>query len=132
MSKIKIISKKEPAERGKINPEILKVIIAAAPFLAGIYFEWASGLVCIFLLIYLWYCYKCTGEILVQTDVVLLAAVVIPAVYGLSIFWAVDSGMAIFGMIKYLPLPLFVLALKQTEQEKRKELLNYIPISGMI
>lgn len=132
MAKIKIISKCESKIQREINPQPLKIFMASAPFLCGIYYEWASGLACLFLLAYLGYCYKRRGNILVVSSAALIAAVVIPLFYGISPLWAVDSGMTLFGMLKFLPLPFFVLAKDQLKKENRKELLNYIPVSGMI
>lgn len=132
MAKTKIISKCESKIQKEINPEPLKVFIASAPFLFGIYYEWASGLACLFLLAYLGYCYKRKGSILVTASAALIAAAVLAVFYGISALWAVDSGMALFGLLKFLPLPVFVLAKNQLEKEKRKELLDYIPVSGLI
>ena len=42
-------------------------------------------------------------------------------------FWAVDRGMVWLGVIKYLPLPLFVIA-----SGGKKDLLKYVPFSGAI
>lgn len=38
--------------------------------------------------------------------------------YILSVFWAADSGMAPFGAVKFLPLPLFLLLLMQQNNDK--------------
>lgn len=130
MSK-KIIQRSE-AEHSKANPEPLKILIAVAPFLIGLYYEWTSAVACVFILGYLWYCFKYTGQIKIFGTLALTAAVVLSAAYGFSTFWAVDSGMALFGMVKFLPLPLFVLATEQLAVEQREELLDYIPISGII
>ena len=130
MSNRKVIKKSNLKKKANIEP--LKIFIAAVPFLIGVYYEWASCLVCILLMGYLCYCFKTNGEIQISWSVPLFAAALIPAAYGISAFWAVDSGMALFGMAKFLPLPLFVLAAQQTEKEERKSLTDYVPASGMI
>ena len=56
----------------------------------------------------------------------MLFAALMPRAYGISAIWAVDSGMAVFGMIKFLPLPIFVLAIGQLEHDKKVELLEYL------
>lgn len=131
MSNKKIIKRHDYAQK-TVSEEPLKIFIAIAPFLVGMYYEWASSIAVVFLLCYLWYCFMVAGEIQILRSVSLLAATVIPATYGISTFWAVDSGLAFFGMIKFLPLPLFVLAAEQVEKEFRKNLLDYVPVSGMI
>lgn len=130
MSK-KIIRNSEKSP-GKSVLKPLKIFIAAVPFLIGVYYEWASCLVCMLLMGYLWYCFKMKGKILISWSVPLLAAVLIPVAYGISAVWAVDSGMALFGMAKFLPLPFFVLSVQQTEKEERESLTDYVPASGMI
>ena len=122
-------SKKSP---GKSVLKPLKIFIAAAPFLIGVYYEWASCLVCILLIGYLRYCFKMKGKIQISWSLPLFAAALIPVAYGISALWAVDSGMALLGMVKFLPLPLFVLAVQQTEKEERESLTDYVPASGMI
>lgn len=122
----------EKKEQKDINAEPLKMFIAIAPFCIGIAHEWASSLTCIFLLGYLWYCYFKTGKIKICNSETMLFAALMPLAYGISAIWAVDSGMAVFGMIKFLPLPIFVLAIGQLEHDKKVELLEYLPLSGTV
>lgn len=131
MSNKKIIKRYDYIQK-TVSEGPLKIFIATAPFLSGMYYEWASGIAVVFLVGYLWYCFMTIGEIRILRSVFLLAAAVIPAAYGISTFWAVDSGLALLGMSKFLPLPLFVLAAEQVEKEFRKNLLDYVPVSGML
>lgn len=135
MSKEKNLNKnadKCDLKQKKENAEPLKIFIAVVPFLIGVYYEWTSCLASMFLLGYLWYCFRMNGKIQIFWSLPILAAVVIPVAYGISTFWAVDSGMALFGMVKFLSLPLFVLAVQQTGKEERESLTDYVPSSGMI
>lgn len=129
MSKGKNI-KRDTQIRRTVSPQPLKIFTAAVPFLFGIYYEWGSGIICLILLGILWHCFRCRGEITLPVNFLFLSAVIIPVMYGISSIWAVDSGMALFGMAKFLPLPLFVLAVSQLEQKEKAELLDYIPLSG--
>lgn len=131
MSKRKIIRQYKKEEK-KNNPEPLKILLCVFPFFMGMYFEWSSAVACISILGYLGYCFRNTGRILISRSTVLLAAVVITIAYGLSAFWAVDAGMALFGMLKYLPLPLLVLAVEQLDTYQRHDFMAYIPVSGAI
>lgn len=45
--------------------------------------------------------------------------------YLLSVFWAVDAGMAFLGFLKFLPLPLYYLLL--LEQHRTEEILRLLP-----
>lgn len=47
--------------------------------------------------------------------------------YILTCFWAVDTGAALIGIIKFLPLPLFMLAAEQEERDTLADILNLIP-----
>lgn len=46
--------------------------------------------------------------------------------YALSVFWAVDRGMAFIGFLKFLPLPLYLLVLMQQKAEGIMAKLPYI------
>ncbi len=131
MSKGKNI-KRDTQTRRTVSPQPLKIFTAAVPFLFGIYYEWGSGIICIILLGILWHCFRCRGEIILPVNPLFLSAVIIPVMYGISSIWAVDSGMALFGMVKFLPLPLFVLAVSQLEQKEKASLLDYVPLSGVM
>ncbi len=130
MSKKIIRNSNKNPEKSVLKP--LKIFIAASPFLIGVYYEWISCLASMFLLGYLLYCLKIRGKIRVSWSISLFAAALIPVAYGISAFWAVDSGMTLFGMAKFLPLPLFVLAVQQTKKEERGALTDYVPVSGSI
>lgn len=132
MSKRKIIKTCDTQVHRTASPKPLKLFLGAAPFLAGLYYEWMSGLACIFLIGYLWYCVRNTGSIRIFRSLSMLTYVLLPVVYGVSVFWAVDSGMALMGMLKFLPIPLFAAAAGQLEREQRKGLLDYIPVSGAV
>lgn len=56
-----------------------------------------------------------------------VTVLVITLCYGLSVFWAVDSGMAFIGFLKMLAAPLFVLLLLQYRQG-RQLLLDSLPV----
>ena len=63
----------------------------------------------------------------IRKDFITSAAVALVAGYGLTCFWAVDSGMALIGFLKYLPLLLYVVCLQQEEkQTKIPELLPWL------
>lgn len=110
----------------------LKVLIAIAPFFVGIFYEWTSVLLSIFLIGYLLHCYYHNGKVRVPKSITLLSTTVIVCAYGLSVFWAVDHGMAVMGIVKFLPLPLFVLAIAQVEAVHRQELLELLPLAGFV
>lgn len=132
MSKRKNIKNINREEQRKITAEPLKLFIAIAPFCIGMAYEWTSAIACFFLLGYLWYCYRNTGRLRICNSILLVSMLVLSLSYGFSSIWAVDSGMALFGFVKFLPLPLFVFAIEQLEDIKSIHLLSYVPMSGAI
>ena len=108
----------------------LWIFLLVIPFLGGGFYEPVSGLCSIFLIGYLTYCRKKAGGLTLYWNLVLISTVALAAFYGLSVLWAVDTGMAFLGFVKFLPMPLFVLAVLQLQKEERERLLTAVPISG--
>lgn len=50
--------------------------------------------------------------------------------YAISCIWAVDSGLAVWGIVKYLPVPLFGVCMMQAGSQERMVLLKMIPWIG--
>lgn len=131
-TKVQITNSWDTVTTFRADPKPLKIFIAVFPFLIGGYYEWASCMASIVLLGYLLYCYKVYGKMYVFRSMALLTSAVIIVAYGISVFWAVDSGMAVFGVVKYLPVLIFVISLEQVDQKQRGEVLNYVPVSGAV
>lgn len=55
------------------------------------------------------------------------AVLVVFSGYILTCFWAVDAGAALTGIIKFLPLPLFMLAAEQEKRDTLEDILNLLP-----
>lgn len=56
-------------------------------------------------------------QLTVPVSLPFYGVVVLSLFYGLSILWAVDKGMAFVGFMKFMPLPLYLLCLRQEEKE---------------
>lgn len=110
----------------------LWVFLLVIPFLGGGFYEPVSCLCSIYLIGYLIYCRKKVGELTLYGNLTMVSVTVLAACYGLSALWAVDAGMAFLGFVKFLPIPLFVLAVLQLSVEKRESLLTAVPISGTV
>lgn len=57
-----------------------------------------------------------------------IAVLLVPAFYTISPLWAADKGMAIFGILRYLPLSLYVLTLMQYSREQLRRALSLVPL----
>lgn len=103
----------------------------ASVLLIGGYYEWASALISLVLLAFLCIQRKENGCLQLPRGLYYYALCLVCAVFLLSPIWAVDRGMAPLGMIKFLPLPLFAVALTQFDSEQRRNLLSLLPAAGI-
>lgn len=119
--------------RGKKMPNSItpiESVLFFAPFLLGCFFEFtAAVLTCVFSVLISVYAFR-KKMIYVPLDWGAVAVFVMVLFYGLTAFWAVDRGMAIFGFVKFLPLLLYIILLAQTEKQAYTEALQVLPWSG--
>lgn len=121
-------------EKKKNTEGLLKAIrlfLAVMPFIIGGFHVWGSALASVFLVCCLFVIYRRNGHLFFAFDPVFTALLVLEAFLLISPFWAVDSGMAVFGLIKFLPLPLFCILLMQCKASPASYL-AYIPYSGAV
>lgn len=111
------------------NTDFIEVFIILSTMLIGLFNEFlacaAGAALCVYLLIF--------GikqrKILFYTNLTSVSVIAIVLFYGLSAFWAVDSGDALIGFFKFLPLALFmILAMQRSEDSER--FLRCIPITA--
>lgn len=110
----------------------LKVLLILTAVLFGGFYEFVSCMETIALggyLLYLLYRKK-TLSLYLNRGMILVAVIV--AGYAVSVISAVDKGMALIGVVKFLPLFLFALVLMQLSEEERGELLLTVPFSGVL
>lgn len=122
----------EKVRLNKATLFFLKSTLFVIPFLTGLYYEWQSCLLTILLAVYLCIYLKVCGRLTITLCPAFLATVVITLAYGISALWAVDSGMALLGFAKFLPLPLFAILLMQLSQNEREQCLAVLPLSGVV
>lgn len=102
------------------------------PFLTGLYFEYESCIASLLLIGILikWQCEK--RQLIFHWNDSSLAVVILVIAYGLSCFWAIDSGIAVWGFFKYFPLLLFLLLTFQMDDEQKNGILKQIPYTASI
>lgn len=108
----------------------LLAMICLSPFMIGLYYEWLSCIASLFLIVYLIYCRYVAKRIYLPQTPVMVACSVIVGFFIISPIWAVDKGMSIFGAVKFLPLPLFCVALAQINGKDKSKLLETVPLVG--
>ena len=105
---------------------MLRVIFWLSFAAVGLYYEWGSALVSIALLAYL----SRKKQLTLRLNPAFLATAAITLFYAVGWLWAVDSGVAVWGGVKHLPVLLFALCLMQEEKDARLRLLRDIPWMG--
>lgn len=121
---------KKTQEKNKIL--ILQIFITVVALLFGGFYEFVSCLSTIGFGVYLFWITHRRKEICLFWNSGIILAIVLVVCHGLAVLWAVDSGMAFLGVLKFMPIVLFVLILMQFTEEERGRLLFSVPVSGII
>lgn len=111
---------------------ILQILITVVALLFGGFYEFVSCLATVGFGVYLfWITYRKKKICLYQNSGIILAIVLVIC-HGLAVLWAVDTGMAFLGFLKFMPIVIFVLILMQFTEEERGRLFIAVPVSGII
>ncbi len=101
-------------------------VLFAALFFVGVFHVYLSCALSVVLLIRLLICFHKKGELTFRTDTTMIFISVLVLSYAIVSLWAIDSGMAVFGFFKFLPLFLFLLSLMQEEGGKER-IISHLP-----
>ena len=110
---------------------LMVTCLIAAGLLGGGYFVSVSALTGIFMTGILFYRMYWKKEITLARDLNLAAFAVLIFSYLIVSIWAVDSGMALTGFIKFLPLLLFYV-LASGQQKEREKMISLLPLLGSL
>lgn len=116
----------------KKNLNYLKIILLILPFMYGLFYEYASSFSGGILSIYLVFLIFRRKEFVFTKNMTAYLLFFVFFSYFLVAFWAVDSGMAVIGFIKFSPCLVFMLILMQLSKDEIKECLSVIPYSGIV
>ena len=119
---------RKPIDKGAY---FILTIICLSLILAGGFFEFVSSLVTMPLLVFLLYKMQKEKKLKLPYDINLLSIAVFVSSYLIVSLWAIDSGMAIWGFFKFLPVLLFFILVCQQEED-REWLIDLLPIVGSI
>jgi hypothetical protein len=109
----------------------MQVFLVLSICLVGTFYEVISCAAGLFLVGYILFCARQNGALALPKGYTLPAMVIVAAFYGLTALWGVDKGMGWLGFVKFLPLPLFVLASAQLDNGQRRVLLQSLPLTGV-
>lgn len=119
-----------PTKTASLSPAGLRVLLLLMLLPAGGFSEWSACLAALFLLLWLLWAMKKAGALRLPQSPAFFAALLMELLFLLSPLWAADRGMAPFGFVKFLPLPLFLLALEQLDAAGRRSLWDDLPWAG--
>ncbi|MGN1315631.1 MAG: O-antigen ligase family protein [Acutalibacteraceae bacterium] len=112
--------------------KVLWAFVFLSPFIIGGFHVVVSCVYSLFLMVFLCIYSVVKGSVSLKFSLPLIMSTVILSGYLLTSFWAVDSGSAIFGFIKYLPVVLFAVCISGTSNSEREYLLSAVPVSGAV
>lgn len=115
-------------KRKKLQITGLEILFFLSIIAVGGFYEYLSCAMGVLLLIWIVVRVKKEKSFKIKSNLISISLAVLVVFYLLGILWAVDSGMAAFGVLKYAPVLFFTLALMQEEEsgEKIKEWIPYV------
>lgn len=117
--------------QGKETEGFLIAILAFTGILAGGYFLYAAALCSVFLWMALFWMIKRNKKLTIAWDSNMLAFTVMAAGYLITALWAVDSGMALMGFVKFVPALLYFVILCQSGG-RQEEIIAFLPLLGSV
>ncbi len=110
------------SEKLKVNCFADFVLLLSTVIVGG-FNEYVSCILSVLLCIYLGIKLVKNKRLVIKPSLTLLSVALIPIGYGFTCLYAVDSGMAFIGFLKYLPLVLFLVSLHQGKESSYAEIL---------
>lgn len=126
------MAKQAPRPQTKALISYPVFILLLAPFLAGLFYEAFSAAAALALLGGLCYFRKKNGKLVIRFSLTFQAVMLLMAAYLIASFWAVDAAMNLLGIVKFLPLPLFLIACDQVGAEDKQKAFLLFPYSAAL
>lgn len=95
------------------------VLLMLSLLIVGGFNEYVSCILSVAMLVYLFIKMQKERHLTVRINLLSLSVAVLVLFYGLTIFWAVDAGMAFVGLLKFSPVLLYLCVLHQQKQSGR-------------
>lgn len=99
------------------------IVLLLSVVLIGGFNEYVSCILSVIICGYIFFKLCKEKQLILKTDLTFIAVSVICVFYGLSCFWAIDSGMAFIGFLKFLPVLLYLVAISQNDSSSFEEVL---------
>lgn len=109
---------------------IFLYLTVVLPFAAGGFHTYVSAITAVCLVVHLASVFQKQGYLRLTLNFNSIAVMLVMLGYCITPMWAADKGMAVFGILRYVPVALYVLTLMQMTPEQKQQCLGLIPISG--
>ncbi len=116
--------------QGSCLPPVFLYLLLALPFAAGGFHSYTAAVTTAVLLVDLLMLARKNKGLRLVYNLNSLTVLTVTVFYCVSPLWAADKGMAVFGILKALPLLLLALMLMQRSPEERASALAVVPYSG--
>ena len=126
------MAQKKQLQKSNISARPLWWFLLLTPFVFGMYYEFTACMAGVFLSGYCLTVIFKRGQITARIGMESVAVVLIVFGYLFATFWAVDSGMAWTGFLKFFPLLPFWYLWTQLESDQRRAMFSSIPLSGIV
>lgn len=113
-------------------PGIFLYLTFVLPFAAGGFHTYVSAVTVVCLVLHLWTTARKQGYLRLTLNGNSLAVLLLVLGYCVTPIWAADKGMAVLGILRYMPQLLYVLTLIQLTPEQKKDCLKLIPVGGAV
>lgn len=114
------------------QPGFVWYLLLTLPFLAGGFHTSVAIVTTPVLLISLIQIFRTQGFLKITLNPQSIACFAVTVGYCITPLWAADRGMAIMGVLRFLPLSLLVVLLMQYTQTEKIQFLQILPISGIL
>ena len=104
------------------------ILLAAAICCFGLFYEGFAAVASLLLLFLLQKRLRKNGEFQLSKKLLLLSICLLPMAALITVPYAIDSGMAVLGIVKFLPAALFALLMMQENEAQRERLVLLIPL----
>ncbi len=101
------------------------IVLIVAVLLVGSFNEFAGCILSVILTVYLFLKLKKEKRLSIKVNLLSVSIALICVMYGVTILWAVDRGMAFVGFLKFLPLLLYLIAIWQSKDLNFETILPY-------
>lgn len=108
----------------------LSWLLFVLPFMSGGFYTGACAAVTVFLLGYLLWTVRRNQKFTLCLSDPLAAVALLALDYSVSFLWAADHGMAAWGVVRFVPVLLFALALLQLKPGEISDLYRLVPLSA--